>query len=131
MLNAKDTVDEKLLNVLDYTNPAVEHAMRNGVVNVADDILLDNIKSAIRRQHPQLRPFPPQSDVVCIVGSGPSLNGTLPELTELYFQGAKIVTLNGAYHWCIEHNLRPSSQIVMDARPSNARFLNPPIPQCR
>lgn len=131
MLNAKDTVDVEALQVLDYANPVVEHAMKHGTVNVTDEVILANVRSSVRRGYPQLRPFPPQPDVVCIVGSGPSLNATLPELTELYFQGAKIVTLNGAYHWCIEHNLRPSTQIVLDARASNARFLNPPIPRCR
>jgi hypothetical protein len=64
------------------------------------------------------------------VGSGPSLNDTLEELRQLVWEGATLVTLNGAYQWCIEHNLRPQTQIVMDARPSNARFVQPEVPRC-
>jgi hypothetical protein len=101
-----------------------------GRVNTSNEGLLGNIKYAIRQGHPQARPEPVKTDRVAIVGSGVSLKHTELELRELVFEGARIVTLNGAYHWCIERNIRPWMQIVMDARPSNARFLTPEIPQC-
>jgi hypothetical protein len=41
------------------------------------------------------------------------------------------VTVNGSYQWCIDHNIRPSYQVVMDARPTNARFLTPEVPGCK
>ncbi len=102
-----------------------------GRVNVDDDGLIANITSAIRRGLPQIKPHPPKPDRVCLVGGGPSLESTLPELRELIFEGAKLVTVNGAYRWCIEHNLQPRTQIVMDARAHNARFLTPYVPECR
>jgi hypothetical protein len=46
------------------------------------------------------------------------------------FEGAKVVTVNGAYHWCIDHNIFPTAQIVLDAKPSTARFVSPAIPRC-
>jgi hypothetical protein len=106
------------------------NATLKGRVNTSNEGLLDNIKYAIRQGHPQARPEPLKTDRVAIVGSGVSLKHTEQELRDLVFEGARIVTLNGAYHWCIERNIRPWMQIVMDARPSNARFLTPEIPQC-
>jgi hypothetical protein len=102
-----------------------------GTINTPDEQLIANIKHSIRLGHPQLRPQPLQSERVCLVGGGPSLEETLPELRDLYFAGAKVVTVNGSYRWCLERNIRPSAQIVLDARPENARFVDPAVPQCK
>lgn len=101
-----------------------------GSVNTSDEQLLENIAFSIRLGYPQVRPQPPQPERVCLVASGPSLVDTEGELRDLYFAGAKIVTVNGAYRWCVERNIRPSAQIVLDARATNARFVDPALPQC-
>lgn len=102
-----------------------------GAVNTAHDVLLDNIRSSIRRGHPQLKEIEGiQRDAVVLVCGGPSLNDTLPELRECLANGLKVVTVNGAYNWCIERNIIPSLQIVMDARATNVRFLSPALPRC-
>jgi Protein of unknown function DUF115 len=123
MLNASDIVPDSDLKVLN----GVE---LKGGVNVSDDIILKNIESAIRRQVPQIRTQPPNRDRVVLVGGGPSLNYTEQELVQLIQEGAKLVTVNGAYHWCLERNLFPKTQIVMDARASNSRFVEPEVPNC-
>jgi len=120
-----------LAPIFAYTDPRLGDAMTNGLVNVDDDGVLANVQAAIGRQHPQVHPVPPRGDRVCLVGSGPTLNDTADELRDLVFAGAKLVTMNGAYHWCLERNLQPRTQIVLDARPSNARFVDPVTPQCR
>jgi hypothetical protein len=102
-----------------------------GNINTPSDQLVANISHSIRLGYPQLRPQPTQMDRVCLVGGGPSLKPTFPELRDLYFAGAKVVTVNGSYQWCIKRNIRPSAQIVLDARPDNARFVQPAIPQCK
>lgn len=102
-----------------------------GDVNTPDDVLLAHIEHSIRLGYPQVRPQPVQPDRVCLVGGGPSLEATVDELRELYFKGAKVVTVNGAYAWCLERNIRPSAQIVLDARDCNARFVERPVPRCR
>lgn len=129
MLNAGDTVGT-LPTVIDYQDAVVAHQMANGAMNTGEDQILANIRSSIRRGYPQFRTGPNRGDRICLVGSGPSLASTLPELRQLLWEGATLVTLNGAYQWCIDHNLRPQTQIVMDARPSNARFVNPEVPKC-
>lgn len=128
MLNASEPVAP--LGVIDYQDPVVAHHMANGAMNTTDEQILANVTSAIRRGHPQIRTHQPNPLRVCLVGSGPSLASTEDELRQLVWEGATLVTLNGAYHWCLEHGLKPQTQIVMDARPSNARFVNPPVPHC-
>jgi hypothetical protein len=102
-----------------------------GNINTPDAELLANVQHSIRLGYPQIRPQAAQPDRVCLVGGGPSLNETLTELRDLYFAGAKVVTVNGSYQWCIDHNIRPSAHIVLDARAENARFVQPVIPRCR
>jgi hypothetical protein len=102
-----------------------------GKVNVPDTTLLENVRSSIRRGHPQVWPSQLKSERVCLVGGGPSLDSTFGVLRDLHFAGAKIVTVNGSYQWCLDRNIRPNAQIVLDARPSNARFVDPPLPLCR
>lgn len=124
MLNAGGVVAPEHLSVL-------EGVEMEGRINVSDETLRDNIASAIRRQHPQIRPQGATYDRIALVGGGPSLEATLPELVQAIQEGAKLVTVNGAYHWCLERNLIPKTQIVMDARPCNARFVEPAVPGCR
>lgn len=127
MLNAGHAVDDDVLKVLDESPGAVGF---KGEVNTSDDQLLANVRSNIRRGHPQVKQQREQMDRIALVGGGPSLDATLPELRDLIFDGAKLVTLNGAYHWCIANNLQPKMQVVMDARPSNVRFVSPASPKC-
>lgn len=102
-----------------------------GRINVTDEFIAENVKKAIRRGHSQVWPQPLKYDRVCLVGGGPSLAETFDELRDLVFAGAKLVTVNGAYRYCIERNLKPSAQIVLDARANNARFIDPDVPGCR
>lgn len=129
MLNAGDAIEP--ISVIDYAQQSVADAMAAGRMNTTDDQLLAHIQRAVRRQHPQMRTWPVKGDRVALVGSGPSLAHTVDELRAAIWSGAQLVTLNGAYHWCIEHGFQPKTQIVMDARASNARFVDPVVVNCR
>lgn len=128
MLNASDKAPD--IKVIDYEDKVVAYHMANGRMNTNEEQVLANIRSAIRRGHPQMRTGPLRPDRVCLVGSGPSLNDCEQELRDLIWDGAILVTMNGGYHWCRERGLQPKTQIVMDARPSNARFVQPYTPKC-
>jgi hypothetical protein len=104
--------------------------MAHGRVNVPEEEIFANIKASIRRGHPQMQAQPIRDDRVCLVGSGPSLNETCDELREALWDGGILVTMNGSYHWAIEHGFKPQTQIVVDARASNARFVTPAVPKC-
>lgn len=132
MINAHTTAADAL-NVVDFVDPVVADKMAHGAMNVDDATICAHIQASIRRGHPQVRPQPVQPGRIILVGSGPSLNDTEDELRAMVWQNGKhdaLVTLNGAYHWCRERGLRPQTQIVMDARPSNARFVTPEVPFC-
>lgn len=118
-------ITEEILHVLDGVD------FSQGSINTPDEVLIKNIKHSIRLGHPQVRPQAPQKDRICLVGGGPSLDDTFEELRQLYFEGAKVVTVNGSAEWCLDHNIRPSAHIVLDARPENARFVARDILQCR
>lgn len=124
MINEASKLDDEVLNV-------IEGVELRGQVNVTDEALLHNVQFAIRQPFPQIRPQAINYDRVALVGSGPSLKDTEGELVQLIREGAKLVTVNGAYQWCLDRNLQPRTQIVMDARATNARFLEPAIPNCR
>jgi hypothetical protein len=123
-------MSDALATTPDISMKVLEGIELDGTMNTADDVVLAHLAHNIRLGHPQVWQQPPKDDVIALVGSGPSLNDTFDELRELVFQGAKLVTVNGAYQWCIERNLKPSAQIVLDARATNARFLEPNIPNC-
>jgi hypothetical protein len=118
------------LEVLRPGGPAEPMELR-GDTNTTDEVMRAQIAHAIRQGLPQVWPQPTRGERIALVGSGPSLAETVDELRELVWSGAKLVTLNGAYQWCLERNLKPSAQIVMDARPSTARFVTPAVPGCR
>lgn len=103
----------------------------HGSPNIADDTMAGQIALAIRRGWPQARPEPEKGDRIVLVGGGPSLAETVDELRDAVFAGAICVTLNGAYQWCLDHNIQPRIHIVMDGRPSTARFVTPVIPRCK
>lgn len=129
MLNASDATE--IAPAISYADAALADSMASGHMNTDDETLLVQIQHAVRQGHPQMRTWPPRNDRVLLVGSGPSLEATKDELIRLVWEGAQVVTLNGAYHWCIANGIQPKSQIVMDARASNARFVSPEVPGCR
>ncbi len=102
-------------------------------VNVDEATLHANIAASLKRPLPQLASYAPNSQHIAIVGGGWSLEDTVNELRSLYHapNGVKIVALNGAGRWLYERNLRPSMQIVLDAREENAAFLAEPVPGCK
>ena len=100
-------------------------------VNVSDETLMANVKSNIRRHLPQLDVFALSEKPIAIVAGGWSLVDTFDKIREYYFNGMPLIALNGAGNWLMERNVRPSIQIVMDARPENLVFIEKPIPRCR
>jgi hypothetical protein len=131
VLNATDQEPPAdALRVINYVDPQVAHDMANGRMNTDESQVLKHISHSIRRGHPQWRGGPIRHDRIALVGNGPSLNETKDELRRAIWEGAILVTLNGGYHWAIENGFQPKTQIVMDARPLNARFLHPEVPKC-
>lgn len=102
-----------------------------GNVNTPDHIIREQVARNIRRQLPQVRKYSPNAQRVALVGGGPSLLETFDELRAQVFAGDKIIAVNGSYRWLIERNIKPSMMVMLDARESNVRFLEPNVPGCK
>src|SRR5215204_39340 len=99
--------------------------------NLPFEVIREQVACNIRRGLPQLKPHQTNGDLVALVCGGPSLAQTEDELLEVAWSGAKIVAVNGAYQWCIDHRIKPSAMVMLDGREFNARFLETPVPNCR
>jgi hypothetical protein len=101
-----------------------------GVLNTTEEFVQSNVKANIEDDWQQVSPHVTNDQEMMILGNGPSLARSLPDIRRLKAQGVKIVTLNGAYHFAREHSLLPVNQFVVDAREFNARFTHPVEPYC-
>lgn len=99
-------------------------------VNTPDEIILEQVAFNIRRGLPQARPYEPNVNTAIIVAGGPSLNLTEKELVETVWAGGKVIAVNGAYQWCVNHNIKPAAMVMMDAREFNSRFVETPVKDC-
>jgi hypothetical protein len=79
----------------------------------------------------QVSPHATNDVEVMILGGGPSMAAFEDDIRQKRAEGVKLVTLNGAYNWAIEHGLTPSAQVIVDARPFNARFTKPVVDGCK
>jgi hypothetical protein len=102
-----------------------------GKLNIEQGKVRDNVRANIIRGFKQVSPHPSNEIEVVIIGGGPSLDtNSVLEIKQKKAEGAKIVTLNGAYKWAIENGLGPVTQIMVDAREFNKRFVDPPREDC-
>lgn len=102
----------------------------SGKVNTPEEVILEQVAHNIRRGLPQARPYQPNEQTAIIVAGGPSLEQTEEELVKAAWAGGKVVAVNGAYQWCLDHKIRPSAFVMLDAREFNARFLEAPVDGC-
>lgn len=93
-------------------------------LNCPTDLVLENVKSSITRQLPQVQAYQPQDTVIGLVGGGPSLD--IDEIREKYDSGVKMVSMNGTHGWLLDHGIRPTAHVQVDAREHNARFVENP-----
>ena len=99
-----------------------------GVLNIDEEQIRTNVRTNIAAGWDQVHPYETNNLEVAILGGGPSLNDHIDEIKQLKSEGVKIVTLNGAYNWALEHDIGPVTQIMVDARQFNARFTKPVDP---
>jgi uncharacterized Rossmann fold enzyme len=93
------------------------------VCNTAREKLAEHLHSACVRDLPWFDLAPEHDGHVCIVGGGPSLADTLPELKWRASIGQKVWALNGAARFLYKHGICPDVLVVADARHENVDFL--------
>jgi len=101
-----------------------------GQLNVPVDGMYANVRANLAAGWDQVSPHVTNDVDVAILGGGPSLAQFEDEIRDLQKAGTKIVTLNGAYNWCLDRDIAPVTQVMVDAREFNARFTKPVREDC-
>lgn len=102
-----------------------------GKINVNEDVVDAQVAENVRAGWKHAVPHDRQDREVIFLAGGPSMADHLVTIKELRAEGAALITCNGAYAWAIEQGLSVSAQIVLDARPFNARFTRPVLEKCQ
>jgi 2-polyprenyl-3-methyl-5-hydroxy-6-metoxy-1,4-benzoquinol methylase len=102
-----------------------------GKLNTPDEAIRENVRVNCAAGWQQVQPHSINEMEVMILGGGPSLSTFEEDIEQKRAEGVKLITLNGAYNWALEHGLTPSAQIIVDARPFNARFTKPVVDGCK
>lgn len=61
-----------------------------------------------------------------IIGFGPSLKDCLPEIRRLKRNGAKIVTVNKAHDFLLDHGITPWAHVLLDPKDWVAKYVQKP-----
>lgn len=107
-----------------------EEFQKQGRLNVEEQQILDNVRANLTGGWNEASPHVTNDLEVMILAGGPSLANHELDIHRLRKAGAKLVTLNGTYNWALDHGLKPSAQVVLDARAFNKRFVSPQIDAC-
>lgn len=94
------------------------------VCNVERDRIMGQVESTCARDLLWFDTEDEHDGHVCLVGGGPSLKDTLPELQWRQSIGQKVWALNGAGKFLLRNGVTPDVVVIADARPENASFLN-------
>jgi hypothetical protein len=110
---------------------AAEEIKLEGTLNLDIETIKANVRHNIRLGFQQIQPHPTNDVEVMLVGGGPSLKSQIPEIRALREQGVKLVCMNNAYQYCLDHDIKPSAYVMVDARPFNTRFVENTIADCK
>jgi hypothetical protein len=103
---------------------------KHGKLNTDESVIDQNVAANVKAGWQHAQPFDRQDREVVLLAGGPSLADHIDEIKALRSEGAALITTNGAYNWALAQGMRPSMQVVVDAREFNARFTRPVSPDC-
>lgn len=104
---------------------------KNPKINTSEDKVLSNIRKNAKWPCKHVRAHMVfDHDPIILLCGGPSLNDHADEIVERWKSGTKVITMNGAYQWAQEHGITNVNQCMIDARPFNKRFIEPPREDC-
>ncbi len=108
-----------------------DDVIKGGHINTSLEEVDAQVLANVRAGWQMATPYDRQDREVIILAGGPSLPSQIDEIRKLRdVEGAALITTNGAYNWALEQGLKPSMQIVVDAREFNSRFTRPVIDNC-
>ena len=114
-----------------YVTGWTSHLPTDIKINTAEDKILANIYENAKWpcNHIQAHQIQPDTEIQILCG-GPSLNDFKDEIIQNWKNGMKTVTMNGTYNWALENGITRVNQCMIDARPFNKRFCEPPRDDC-
>lgn len=91
--------------------------------NTSDETIRNNIAENSKRHLPWVKTEEEHDGHAVIVGSGPSLVDTLPEIKRRKALGQTIFALNGSAKFLKENGVQVDYTVMVDAREENLRFV--------
>lgn len=91
--------------------------------NVETDVILRNVRAAVKRDLPWFTGFGPVKQAVVLVAGGPSMRDHVAAIRFHQKRGARIVSVNNAWRFLVENKITPDTHILLDARPENVDFV--------
>lgn len=82
--------------------------------NIPADLILGNIRSAIRRGLPTFRHAEPHGGTALICGGGPSIRGYLDEIRQRQASGDEVWTVNGCYDLLAHAGIVADKCVLLD-----------------
>lgn len=104
---------------------------KNFVPNTDDETLEKYLRQNAQLDTQVLEIYPEQEAEVVFLCGGPSLNDYEDEIRKKREAGAKLLTVNGTYQWCLDRGIKPSLHMVLDSQLHNKRFVQPVIDDCK
>jgi uncharacterized Rossmann fold enzyme len=92
------------------------------LVNENDETLYENVRINSARDIPWIEETPEHDRHAVLIGGGPSLEETLPEIKWRKERGQILFALNGTAKWLKNHGVTPDYLVTIDAREKNANF---------
>jgi len=123
---------ENLGNAVDFYVTGWSSSLpKNIKINTSEEKILENIKTNAKFPCNPIQAHAIQEDAeIQIICGGPSLNDFKDEIIKNWKGGMKTVTVNGTYNWAQENGITNVNQCMIDARPFNKRFCEPPRDDC-
>jgi uncharacterized Rossmann fold enzyme len=93
--------------------------------NTSEDYRLDNVRSAVAREHiPWFTGFRDEGKSCLIIGGAPSMRNCIPDIRWHARQAkTRLISVNNAWRTLVENGITPDVHVMLDARPENAEFV--------
>lgn len=109
----------------DYQNPHASGSLKLNMVvvsNTPEDKIVKNIRENSRKYKNWLNVKDAHDGVAVFIGGGASINDHIADIKAL--NGATIITMNGSAKWARENGIKPTWQVIVDAKKETAAFVD-------
>lgn len=93
----------------------------------SEDVMVENAIAALALGMPEVVPMDAHDGHAILIGGGPSLADTLPEIRWRIARGQTVFALNGAAKYLHEHGIYSDYGVLLDPRAENVKFITPHV----